>query len=147
VYFFPGCSLRVVNTTTKLSRALTVIVTFAVSSALMGIPASSAKAARWVLVGRELVDVGTASATVPTYVNTNSIISDGDNSFTVTFQARFSGRRGIDHVNIGVYVDCEIGGAYAEQYYVYYSKNKSDYERSDGGSISNRIRNRALSYC
>jgi hypothetical protein len=131
---------------TRRLKPLLAITTFALFSAMV-IPASEAKSARWVLVGREFIDVGSASANVPTYVNTNSIVSEGDNSFTITFQGRFNGRRGIDRVNIGVIVDCEIGGAYADQYYVYYSKNKFDYERSDGGTISNRLRNRALSYC
>jgi hypothetical protein len=139
-----------VKRNSKYFRILSPVVAFVAffaSLAVIGTPASSAKAARWVLVGREYIDVGFAGATVPTYVNTNSIVPDGDNTFTITFQGRFAGRRGIDRVNIGVIVDCEIGGAYADQYYVYFSKNKFDYERSDGGTISPRLRNRALSYC
>ncbi len=108
---------------------------------------AAAKKPRWVYIGRELFTINDGSATVPTYVNTGSIEGDRSDSFTITFQARYAGRRGIDHVNVGIIVDCNDFSAYAEQFYVYYSKNKNDYDRTDGGDLSDRVRSRALSYC
>jgi hypothetical protein len=111
-------------------------------------PLQSEAAVRWVYVGKEpfLVD-GNPQLLIPTYVNTNSIEGDRYDTFTVTFQARYAGKQGIDRVNVGVVVDCNEYEAYADQFYVYYSKRKSDYVRTDGGDLSQRIRTRALSYC
>jgi hypothetical protein len=126
---------------------LLLITTIVGIGSTAGHASAAAKKPRWVYVGRELFTINDGSATVPTYVNTGSIEGDRSDSFTITFQARYAGRRGIDHVNIGIIVDCNDVNAYAEQFYVYYSKNKSDYDRTDGGEISDRVRSRALSYC
>jgi hypothetical protein len=110
-------------------------------------PASAAGKPRWVYVGKELFTVNGSTSTVATYVNTNSIEGSRFDTFTITFQARYAGRKGINRVNVGVIVDCENSDAYADQFYVYYSPGSSDFERTDGGEISQRVRNRALSYC
>jgi hypothetical protein len=112
-----------------------------------GLPAADAAAARWVYVGLERFTVNGSVSSIRTYVNTASIVGDRNDSFTITFQARYAGRRGIDRVNVGVIVDCLDENAYADQFYVYYSAGSSDYERTDGGDISDRIQRRALSYC
>jgi hypothetical protein len=110
--------------------------------------ADAANGPRWVYVGREpfVINDG-ARISIPTYVNTNSIEGDRYDTFTITFQARFGGKQGINRVNVGVIVDCNEGSAYADQFYIYYSKGSSDYDRTDGGDISPRVQNRALSYC
>jgi hypothetical protein len=126
-----------------------VVVAIASVASLAALPVTAAtKAARWVYVGKEpfLVNGG-PSTLIPTYVNTNSIVGDRYDSFTITFQARYAKRQGIDRVNVGVIVDCNEQEAYADQFYIYYSKKSSDYERTDGGDLSPRIRLRALSYC
>jgi hypothetical protein len=134
-------------TTRKSNRFAKVALLVVTITAVLGVVPASAAGARWSLVGKEKFNIDGIVATVPTYVNTNSVTGDRTDQFTVTFQGRFNGRKGIDHVNIGVIVDCGSESAYADQYYVYYSKNKSDYTRTDGGDISTRIENRALSFC
>ena len=122
----------------------------AASAALAMVWATSAGARvppRWVLVGRERFSVNGRFATVPTYVNTNSIEGDRFDSFTVTFQARYNGRQGIDRVNVGAIVDCQQETVSAEQFYVYYGAGSTDFDRTDGGELSARVTNRALSYC
>jgi hypothetical protein len=111
-------------------------------------PADAASGPRWVYVGREpfVINDG-ARISIPTYVNTNSIEGDRYDTFTITFQARFGGKQGINRVNVGVIVDCNEGSAYADQFYIYYTKGSSDFDRTDGGDISPRVQNRALSYC
>ncbi len=130
----------------KRSRALVALALFLAPMFSTG--AASAAAPRWVYVGKERFSVNdNAALLIPTYVNTNSIVGDRSDSFTITFQARYGGRQGINRVNVGVIVDCQDSGAYADQFYVYYSKGSSDYERTDGGDITDRIVRRALSYC
>jgi hypothetical protein len=130
---------------TSVSIALSVAAF--VGIVLSASPATAAKA-RWVYVGRESYTINDRTTTsVQTYVNAASIEGDRTDSFTITFQGRYAGRRGIDRVNIGVIVDCNTGDAYADQFYVYYGKGSSDFERTDGGDISPRVAGRALSYC
>jgi hypothetical protein len=142
---------RHVSLPTKPLRSIMSL--FLATVAILGLggvtqPASAASGPRWVYVGKEpFVVNGNPRILVATYVNTNSIEGDRYDTFTVTFQARFAGRQGINRVNVGVIVDCNEGSAYADQFYVYYSKGSSDFERTDGGDLSPRVTNRALSYC
>ena len=135
----------------QMSRAvaatLALLMLATIGTTLVLTPSASAAAARWVLVGKESFTIDGNTSKVPTYVNTNSIVGDRYNTFTITFQGRFAGKYGINRVNVGVIVDCEDNLAYADQFYVYYSSGSSDYERYDGGDISPRIQSRALSYC
>ena len=135
----------------QMSRAvaatLALLMLATIGTTLVLTPSASAAAARWVLVGKESFTIDGNTSKVPTYVNTNSIVGDRYNTFTITFQGRFAGKYGINRVNVGVIVDCEDNQAYADQFYVYYSSGSSDYERYDGGDISPRIQSRALSYC
>jgi hypothetical protein len=114
----------------------------------IGISPASARAARWVSVGKERFTVnGNATILVPTYVNVNSIEGDRNDSFTITFQARYKGRQGINRVNVGVVVECSAGSAYADQFIVYYDAGSTDYDQLDGGDLSPRIESKAVSYC
>jgi hypothetical protein len=137
------------NSRTRSTRTRIITLIAAALVAFIGFGASpaSAAAARWVLVGKEQFTINDEVARVNTYVNTASIVGDRTDSYTITFQARFAGRLGINRVNVGVVVDCYNGEAYADQFIVYYSKGSSDYEVYDGGDISARIQTRALSYC
>jgi hypothetical protein len=132
---------RVMATTVALLTLTTIGTTLALA------PSASAAAPRWVLVGKETFTIDGNTTKVPTYVNTNSIVGDRYDTFTITFQGRFAGKYGVNRVNVGVIVDCEDAQAYADQFYVYYSSGSGDYERYDGGDISPRIQTRALSYC
>jgi hypothetical protein len=134
--------------TTRRFRAsgLAVLAAVMLFTGLAATPASAGKA-RWVLVGKELFTIDGESARVPTYVNTGSIVGDRSDSYTVTFQARFAGKLGINRVNVGVVVDCENGDANSDQFIVYYSAGSDDSETYYGGDISPRIQQRALSYC
>ncbi len=136
----------------NMKRVFAVIASLTVLS-IVGLtlgaasPASGASP-RWVYVGKERFTVNdNPTISVPTYVNTNSIEGDRSDTFTITFQARYAGRQGVNRVNVGVIVDCEDASAYADQFYVYYSKGSSDFDRIDGGDLSPRIQSRALSYC
>jgi hypothetical protein len=128
------------------SGGLVVLSTLILLTGLGIAPASAGKA-RWVLVGKELFTIDGESARVPTYVNTGSIVGDRFDTYTVTFQARFAGKLGINRVNVGVVVDCVNDDANSDQFIVYYSAGSDDSETYYGGDISPRIRQRALSYC
>ncbi len=134
-----------VMATTVATVALLTLTTIGTTVAVA--PSASAAAPRWVLVGKETFTIDGNTTKVPTYVNTNSIVGNRSDTFTITFQGRFAGKYGVNRVNVGVIVDCEDNQAYADQFYVYYSSGSSDYERYDGGDISPRIQSRALSYC
>jgi hypothetical protein len=136
------------GTISGVKRTLALIASLTVFSILLAASPASAIAPRWVYVGKENFAVnGEDSITVPTYVNTNSIVGDRYDTFTITFQARYGGRQGINRVNVGVIVDCNDASAYADQFIVYYGKGSSDYDQVDGGDISPRIQARAVSYC
>ncbi len=131
----------------RIRRLATVVAVSLVMLIGLSATPASAKAPRWVYVGKETFTIDYESAVVPTYVNTNSIVGDRSESYTVTFQARFKGRNGINRVNVGVIVDCLNYEAYADQFIVYYTKGSDDYDQYDGGELSPRITSRALSYC
>ncbi len=133
--------------TTRRTRVLALLATSLVALIGFGASPASAAKARWVYVGKEQFTINDETARIATYVNTGSIVGDRTDSYTITFQARFAGRLGINRVNVGVVVDCQNGEAYADQFIVYYSKGSDDYEVYDGGDISDRIQTRALSYC
>jgi hypothetical protein len=109
-------------------------------------PADAAPRARWSYVGRYQFTVEDETTNVPLYLNVNSFEGSYD-YFTLTYQARYNGRTGIDRVNIGVVVDCNDWTAEADQMYVYYSKNKYDYVHYEGGFISDSWQADALSHC
>jgi hypothetical protein len=132
---------------TRFAKVAVATVLAGSAGGIVHAPVAQAAAPRWVLVGKENFTIDGNTAKVPTYVNTNSIVGDRYDTFTVTFQGRFAGKYGINRVNVGVIVDCENDEAYADQFYVYYSAGSSDYERYDGGDISPRVQSRALSYC
>jgi hypothetical protein len=131
-----------------VKRTLAFFASLTVWSILLSASPASAVAPRWVYVGKENFAVnGEDSITVPTYVNTNSINGDRYDVFTITFQARYGGRQGINRVNVGVIVDCNDATAYADQFIIYYGKGSSDVDQVDGGDISPRIAARAVSFC
>jgi hypothetical protein len=109
-------------------------------------PADAAPRPRWSYVGRYDFTVDYDTTSVPMYLNLNSREGSGD-YFTLTYQARYRGRDGIDRVNIGVIVDCYSWTAEADQMYVYFSKNKYDYTWYEGGYISDSWQADALSHC
>jgi hypothetical protein len=119
----------------------------ALSAVFSAAPASAAPAARWLFVGRENFTINDTTAYVPTYVNANSIEGDQYDVFTITFQARYNGRNGINRVNVGVIVDCTNYTAVAEQFYVYYGKSSRNFDRLYGGDLSDTIMDEARSYC
>ncbi len=131
--------------TARLTAAFLATMIFGIAG-LGAAPANAGKA-RWVLVGRESFTIEGDTVRVPTYVNTGSIVGDRSDSFTITFQGRFSGKLGINRVNVGVVVDCYNGDAYSDQFIVYYSAGSNDYQVYEGGDVSDRIQSRALSYC
>ncbi len=132
---------------TRTRRFVTVVAASLVM--VLGVSASpaSAKAARWVYVGRESFSIEDEPTVVPVYVNTNSLVGDRNEGFTITFQARYKGRKGVNRVNMGVIVDCIDYTAYADQFIVYYGSGSSDYDVYNDGTLSQQVVNKAVSYC
>jgi hypothetical protein len=147
----PRSERRITVTTSPPSRIAKLLVTFVATAILSSVgfvatPASAVKA-RWVLVGKEVFTIDGDTAKVPTYVNTNSIVGNQADNFTITFQARFNGKFGINRVNVGVVVDCYNEDANPDQFIIYYSPGSSDYVVYDDGEITSRMYKRALSFC
>jgi hypothetical protein len=132
-------------------RITKLIVAFVATTILGSIglvtPPASAVKARWVLIGKEVFTIDGDTAKVPTSINTNSITGDQTDTFTITFQARFNGKLGINRVNVGVVVDCYNEDANPDQFIIYYSPGSNDYTVYDDGEITARMFNRALSFC
>jgi hypothetical protein len=132
---------------TRTRRCATVVAASLIM--VLGISESpaSARAAKWVLVGKDSFTIDGQTTVVPVYVNSTSIVGDRNSDFTITFQGRFKGRRGINRINISVYTDCVAGDASADQFDVYYTAGTDDYEIYTAGDLSPIVSNKALSYC
>jgi ABC-type phosphate transport system substrate-binding protein len=137
------------NIARRLRKAMivTTLTTAALGafSAMSTTTASASNRADWSFVGRDQIKIDGITSTVPTYVNQNSIEGSRDN-FTITYQARYRGRQGIDRVNIGVVVDCVNSTAEIDQMYVYRNRgNHYDYYTS--GVLGAMLTSDAFSHC
>jgi hypothetical protein len=131
----------------RTRRFVTVVAASLVLMIGLGATPASAVPARWIYVGKESFSIEGEATVVPVYVNRNSIDGDRNEGFTITFQARYKGRKGVNRVNMGVVVDCVDYNAYADQFIVYYGAGSSDFDTYTDGYLSPQVTNKALSYC